>query len=101
MRKGGAKVVVIGKIYSNGCGHCQAMAQAWDKMKGKLDSNKFDVWDIEASEEPVKRIEFKQKHNIDLVSNGYPTIFKIIDGKQIDYNGERDVDSLLTWAETQ
>lgn len=98
LRGGGATPVVIGKIYSNLCGHCQAMAQAWEEMERELPQNKFEIWNIEAGEEATKKAEFKHKYGVDLVSNGYPTIFNIVNGKQVDYNGERDRDSLIKWA---
>jgi thiol-disulfide isomerase/thioredoxin len=101
---GNTQKIIIGKIYSNGCGHCQAMQEAWEQMKSQL-KNKYgdsiDIWDIEANEEAAKKAEFKMKYkelNVDLVSSGYPTIFKIVNGHQVDYNGNRDLKSLLTWA---
>ena len=58
----------------------------------------YEIWDIESAEEDAKKSEFLQKHGIMLTSSGYPTIFMIIQGKQVDYNGERDVASLEQWA---
>lgn len=90
--------IVLGKIYANGCGHCQNMANDWEIMKTQLPASKFDIWEIEAAEEEAKKKEFQQKNGVDLQSSGYPTIFMVVQGKQIDYNGERDSDSLVRWA---
>ena len=95
--------VILGKIYSNGCGHCIAMADDWTMMKHKLETSKtvqYEIWDIESAEEDAKKSEFLQKHGIMLASSGYPTIFMIVQGKQVDYNGDRAAASLEQWATT-
>jgi hypothetical protein len=74
------------------------MAQAWEDMKLELEQGKFEIVDIESQEEAAKIAEFKEKYGIELTSKGYPTIFKIVDGKQINYDGDRDLNSLLLWA---
>ena len=96
-------IVILGKIYSIGCGHCSAMADDWIMMKNKLELYKtvqYEIWDIESAEEDAKKSEFLQKHGIMLTSSGYPTIFMIVQGKQVDYNGDRDAASLEQWATT-
>ena len=72
-------------------------------MKDKLATSKtvqYEIWDIESAEEDAKKSEFLQKHGIMLTSSGYPTIFMIVQGKQVDYNGDRDAASLEQWATT-
>lgn len=96
-------IVILGKIYSNGCGHCTAMANDWNMMKNKLETSKtvqYEIWDIESAEEDAKKSEFLQKHGVMLTSSGYPTIFMIVQGKQVDYNGERDAANLEQWAKS-
>jgi Thioredoxin len=93
--------IILGKIYSNHCGHCIAMANDWATMKKKLESSKtvnYEIWEIESTEEDAKKSAFLQQHGVALASSGYPTIFMIVQGKQIDYNGERDAASLEQWA---
>jgi len=92
--------VVLGKIYSDQCIHCQNMAGAWEEMKNKLPNN-YTVWDIESNDEEYKKKDFQQKNGVQLQSAGYPTIFMIVQGKQVDYNGNRDKDNLLQWAMTK
>ena len=107
-KKSGGKVankptVILGKIYSNHCGHCIAMAEDWEKMKQQLESSKtvqYEIWEIESAEEDTKKSAFLQQHGVALVSSGYPTIFMIVQGKQVDYNGKRDAASLEQWAKT-
>ena len=77
------------------------MADAWNMMKTKLETSKtvqYEIWDIESAEEDAKKSEFLQKHGVMLTSSGYPTIFMIVQGKQVDYNGERDAANLEQWA---
>ena len=89
--------VVLGKIYSENCIHCNNMADAWTKMEDNLPDN-YTVWNIESKDEQSKKKDFQNQHGVQLQSSGYPTIFMIIQGKQVDYNGNRDKDSLLQWA---
>jgi len=89
---------VLGKIYAEGCGHCKNMAAAWNTMKGRLPQSEYEVWEIEAADEAAEVDRFATQHGVRLTSSGYPTIFMLVDGKQVDYNGERDVDSLVAWA---
>jgi hypothetical protein len=89
--------VVLGKIYSDQCIHCQNMAGAWEEMKQNLPDN-YIVWDIESKDEENKKKDFQNQHGVELQSAGYPTIFMIVQGKQLDYNGDRDKEHLLQWA---
>lgn len=106
LRRTGGKVankptVILGKIYSNHCGHCIAMANDWNMMKNNLESSKtvqYEIWEIESAEENAKKSAFLQQHGVALASSGYPTIFRIVQGKQVDYNGDRDAASLEQWA---
>ena len=93
-----ATKIVLGKIYANGCGHCQNMAAAWDEMKARLPKSQYEVWEIESADEAVEVEKFVAQHGVRLTSSGYPTIFMLVDGKQVDYNGERDTESLVAWA---
>lgn len=90
--------IVLGKIYAEGCGHCQNMAAAWDTMKDRLPQSEYEVWEIEAADEAAEVDRFATQHGVRLTSSGYPTIFMLVDGKQVDYNGERDTESLVAWA---
>lgn len=103
------KPVVIGLIYAEWCGHCQALKPEWNLMKtniGKKCKNK------EYSSPPqYMEIEHNNKGYIDtfnkqyanhlvnppLKYNGYPTIFRIQDDKIDYYNGSRNADVMEKW----
>ena len=83
MRRGGTNkypaVVVVGKIFSNNCIHCTAMAKDWDNLKLMHPTLITDETDIEASEIDTKLPALKAKYNIDNIKiEGYPIIYKII-----------------------
>ena len=98
------KVITVGLIHANWCGHCQALKPHWDKMKNEMKignkSKKFDFVEIEDSdhmkEKKIHNINKKIKGNkIDI--KGYPTIFKIEGGNVKYYGGERESESLKSW----
>jgi len=85
---------IIGKIYANWCGHCNALKPHWEQMKSDLKNHEIEIVEIEASE--IARLAaFKKKHGIQI--DGYPTIFKIL-GKVEYYKGPRDAESIKQWA---
>ena len=88
--------MIVGKIYANWCGHCQALKPEWAKMKQSLHPS-IQLVEIEESD-TTNLTNFKNEHP-DLEVNGYPTIFKIHPTKKIEYySGNRDASSMLTWA---
>jgi thiol-disulfide isomerase/thioredoxin len=99
--------VVVGKIYANWCGHCTALAPEWEKMKSQLKSKHSSIVfeEIEQSEEAVKlnrvnRLYRKGAVKQVAMQDGYPTIFKIVNGKLSYYNGPRTADALVRWVDT-
>jgi hypothetical protein len=74
------------------------MEPAWEEMEAKL-AGKVNVYNIERTTEEAQIQDFETTHGVKLVQKGYPTIFKIVNKEQIDYNGPRDLKSLLEWAE--
>jgi hypothetical protein len=97
---GGKKVV--GKIYSNGCGHCVALEKPWQDVTNKLKGGNVVVKDIEASNMDN---ELKKLNNTYLGGNtqkvslqvGFPTIYKINGGNVSYYEGNRDTEPILSW----
>ena len=71
-------LIVVGKIFSNNCGHCTAMANDWTALKQKHPTLITDETDIEASEMDTKLPALKAKYNVDIRVDGFPTIYKII-----------------------
>ena len=97
---------IIGKIYANWCGHCQTLVPEWDSMKSAIMSKpdlakKYKFVEIEsANQEP--RIRYINKHYLKnsatkLILDGYPTLFKIKDGKLSYYKGPRRANDMTNW----
>ena len=97
--------IVVGKIYAEWCGHCQMMEHDWDNLKRDLGENKKIefVDDIEQKNETddVNNVNEKylKKSRVKLsLQEGYPTIFKIKNGKLSYFNGERKYDAMKKWC---
>jgi hypothetical protein len=100
--------VVVGKIHAKWCGHCIALVPEWNKMRVALarKSNPhktyFEFVDIEQSEMEEKLPKVNETHlsNSDKkveLQGGFPTIFRIQNGKLDYYEGERTHTSLYKW----
>lgn len=90
---------VYGRFYANWCGHCKNMAKDWSELiQDKLflkDAVLFDVEDKDQDKHIPKIKEYTNDKNIKL--DGYPTIFKIINGVTEYYNGEKTKEKLREW----
>ena len=123
--KGGTKksrvqkrTIVIGKIFADWCGHCNEMQEGWEKMKGmikrdtgrKIKNTNFDIVEIgDTSENQGRGITVDQllqqlnskyfpKGDKAVVSNGFPTLFRIVN-KKIEYyeSSDRSTKALYKW----
>jgi thiol-disulfide isomerase/thioredoxin len=98
--------IIIGKIYSNGCGYCVQMAPHWDEMETQLSrmkNYKFIIKNIEQANEEMQVAEINHTYlqnapNKLELQGGYPTIFKIVNGQLYYYNSERTAPALVNWA---
>jgi thiol-disulfide isomerase/thioredoxin len=103
-------VVVVGRVYAEWCGHCIAMKPEWTQLETHFESQqerypnaktKYEVVSISSDELSTKKPQVEQMYlsntgnKIDV--KGYPTIFKIVDGKIEYYNGERRYSPMLRW----
>ena len=89
---------VVGKLYMIGCGHCDALEEPWNQMIKKVNKKVIIAGDIEAAQ-TNKLNELNKQHGANVaVQGGYPTIYKIVDGKVEYYNGERTAQKLIGWA---
>jgi len=100
----GESKTVIGKIYANWCGYCQMMQNDWEKMKTDLaKGGSFEIFDIEQKNEKdgINNVNEKYlKKSLTKVGlqGGYPTLFKIKNGKLSYFNGERTYDAMKKWC---
>jgi len=90
---------VYGRFYANWCGHCKNMAKDWAELiQDKLflkDAIIFDVEDKDQDKHIPRIKEYTNDKNIKV--DGYPTIFKIINGVTEYYNGEKTKEKLREW----
>jgi len=95
-------VIVVGKVYANWCGHCQALKPEWKKMKRQISKKKGKKHvvfvEIEESEINTKLNKLNQDHNVNVQANGYPTVFSIEGGNVEYYNGNRQSASMMEWV---
>lgn len=108
----------VGRIHADWCGHCVALKDQWEKFKDKL---KFGMGrslknvviehhDFEDSEERKSKGHFVDKeldryNNTFLANspikvalqNGYPTLFRLLNGHLEYHTGERTTDSMFAW----
>lgn len=97
---------VVGIVHARWCGHCKHLMDSpssgeksiWEKTKDAI-GNKASIVEIEESEMQHKIPEVNQMHGVQLSVEGFPTIFKIKNGKlHTDFSGERNHENLAKWA---
>ena len=101
------KIKVVGKIYSNGCIHCQMLEPEWNKMKQEITNDAFNnrrvvFVEIEQANQDAEIEDTNNKYLINSINKlalqeGYPTIFRIENGNVDYYNGQRDADAMRRW----
>lgn len=103
--------VVYGKLYSNTCGHCIVLKSTWKKLDNHFEhyNRKFPhshtVYkkvDVESADLGVGIAETNNTYLSNSPTKiespmGFPTIFRIYDGKLEYFNGNRDYNTLLRW----
>ena len=71
--------IVMGKVYADWCGHCQALKPEWARMKKMVPMHKVVCVEINDKHKEVGIANLNQKYGVQLpMPNGYPTIFKIV-----------------------
>jgi len=85
-------------FYMNGCGHCETMKPAWNKVISELkDKHKNEI--ILGAVESSNMDMFK-KHGISPSVSGFPTILYFHPNKLSNpeaYNGDRSYEDLKKW----
>jgi hypothetical protein len=94
--------LIIGLIYADWCGHCQALKPRWEEMKNIIQVHKgnYRIVEIEDSDVDKDNKINQINNNIQdekLAANGYPTIFKKQNNKIFYYGGERDPKTMADW----
>lgn len=89
--------IIIGKVYADWCGHCQALKPKWEKLKEILPKGRVQTVEIEETETD-KRAQFEKTHKKTINVSGYPTIFKIVNGKIEYYSGPREPEDMKRWV---
>jgi len=93
--------IIVGKIYANWCVHCQTLKPEWTKMKKiikrKCRGRKVKFVEIEEEQMTDKLPKFKQQHNVDIDANGFPSLFRLANGKVEYYQGNRSAHPMAEW----
>ena len=113
-RKKPIKNILVGKIFADWCGYCQALKPEWVKMKHKIQQNvgrslhntKITFYEMGDTEENAKnniRVDdlvrdFNEKKGIQVEVNGFPTIFKVCRKRIEYYEGQNNAKALYTWV---
>ncbi len=110
-------ILHVGKIYADWCGHCQSLQPEWAKMKNDMklamgrSLQNIHIEFVEIGDTPKNKAKgltvegmitkYNGKHlpnSVEKVkSDGYPTLFKVLNGKLEYYTGNRDASSMYTW----
>lgn len=96
--------MVIGRIHANWCGHCKDLIPEWAKMKKLLGPKKYKFVSIEQSKEGPhlerlnKYLGIVEDEKKVKMKEGYPTIFKALNGRVEYYEGPRMADKLAQWV---
>lgn len=85
----------IAKFYSDGCGHCRAMKQAWGTFADANQKSKILIVSVNANDGSSNGLELSRIHNV----RGLPTILYCPNGLGVtegcvEYNGDRSAQSL-------
>jgi len=91
-------------VYADWCTYCRQMKPEWNEMKNRLGAN-IETIEIEDSDfdkdMKIRDIEDRKLNGEQLEILGYPTMFKIHNGRADYYGGNRTVDAMTEWANSR
>jgi thiol-disulfide isomerase/thioredoxin len=116
-KKSSKNVLHVGKIYADWCGHCQSLQPEWARMKNDIKMamgrslKNLHVEFVEIGDTPKNKAKgltvegmitkYNGRHLAKslekLKGDGYPTLFKLLNGKLEYYTGNRDAKSMYIW----
>jgi thiol-disulfide isomerase/thioredoxin len=116
-KKTSKNVLHVGKIFADWCGHCQSLQPEWARMKNDMklamgrSLKNVHIEFVEIGDTPKNKSKgltvegmmskYNGKHLANsaekLKSDGYPTLFKVLNGKLTYYPGARDASSMYKW----
>lgn len=89
-------------FYMDGCGHCEIMKPAWNKVVEELKDKHKDEIILGAVES--SSMEMFKKHGIHPAVSGFPTILYFPPGRYntpVHYKGDRSYEDLKNWILTK
>ena len=91
------KQKVICKVWAPWCGHCKELNKIWPSVENKIRKTKGDGLLVSIVETMIPSVNCLDSREVP----GYPWIFSMKGGggKKKEYNGNRDVDSLVKYIE--
>ena len=99
--KSNKNVIIVGKVYADWCGHCQMLKPEWAKMKKHMYSQKGKkrvvFVEIEEKEIESKLRKLEEEQGVTIQADGYPTLFRIANGKVKYYGGNRQSHAMTRW----
>jgi thiol-disulfide isomerase/thioredoxin len=116
------KQICIGKIYAEWCGHCKTLKPEWEKMKrlirlnmgrklknveiefaeiGETDKTKEDGKTLESMLSGFNESHLPHSNEKVALNGGFPTVFRICDGRVEYYQGERRAELMYEWSMTR
>jgi hypothetical protein len=89
---------VYGKVWMNGCGHCDNVRETWIKVVESLDNNDnyVNVDILNTNIESGSRALQQLTGGI-VNADGFPTFYKIKNRQVSYYSGDRSISSFKTW----
>lgn len=79
---------VFVKFYAPWCGHCKKLAPVWDELAEKLKDENVVIAKYDATANENEGVNIK----------GFPTLKFYKNGNAIDFNGGRDLDTLIKFV---